>query len=359
MPVAPRPKPRPTRRRIGCNGRRCSAVLSLVLVTSVARRAGASEIFEDNNAFLGCGGNASTACETGGYCVQVGMHPDGWFGTKSSPTARVPDSCVPTLASARRSWGSRGGLGFVADYGKDGWAVAAVPGAPTFSGDYFLPGSPCEGWSLEFQTSADGYETVWRNKNKHPYRGDMSSAEIKNTSDASKESALWVSTKSITTGWDIKVSKIVQIRPGDLFFTIKVTLQNLGPDKLHNVEYMRNVDPDNDQPHTGRYSTYNYVKYQPFREGDPPGRTHPNSTATALVMAYGAASDPAGKAYNYIGLGTVDPHARVNHRGFCNDDADLSWSSTAWHRYSEASPRYDDEGIDLVPVNVSRSTFTD
>ena len=37
-------------------------------------------------------------------------------------------------------------LGFVADYGRDGWTV----GTPAFSGDYFTPGSPFEGWGVEF-----------------------------------------------------------------------------------------------------------------------------------------------------------------------------------------------------------------
>ena len=39
-----------------------------------------------------------------------------------------------------------GSMGFVADYGRDGWEE----GSPPYSGDYFTPGSPFEGWAVEF-----------------------------------------------------------------------------------------------------------------------------------------------------------------------------------------------------------------
>jgi hypothetical protein len=39
------------------------------------------------------------------------------------------------------------------DYNKDGFAN----GTPTkFSGDYFVPGTPMEGWSVEYKTTAAG-----------------------------------------------------------------------------------------------------------------------------------------------------------------------------------------------------------
>jgi hypothetical protein len=42
-----------------------------------------------------------------------------------------------------------------ADFQRDGF----TSGLPTpYSGDYFLPGAPLEGWSLEFKTSPTGAE---------------------------------------------------------------------------------------------------------------------------------------------------------------------------------------------------------
>ena len=40
------------------------------------------------------------------------------------------------------------GVGFIADYGKDGFST----GSPAYAGDYFLPGSPLEGWQVEYTT---------------------------------------------------------------------------------------------------------------------------------------------------------------------------------------------------------------
>jgi hypothetical protein len=52
-----------------------------------------------------------------------------------------------------------------------------------------------------------------------------------------------------------------------------------------------------------------------------------------------------------LGLGTVHPRARVNHFGFQNNDPDTvskqGVANTAWHGYSESSPRSADAGINL------------
>jgi hypothetical protein len=58
------------------------------------------------------------------------------------------------LAGARNRWA--GGIGFIADYNVDGFGV----GSPTaYSGDFFLPGDPMEGWSVEYKTSPTSTDT--------------------------------------------------------------------------------------------------------------------------------------------------------------------------------------------------------
>ena len=45
------------------------------------------------------------------------------------------------------------GIGFIADFNKDGFST----GSPkAYSGDYFLPGSPLEGWSVEYKIGSGG-----------------------------------------------------------------------------------------------------------------------------------------------------------------------------------------------------------
>lgn len=59
--------------------------------------------------------------------VEMGIHRAGSFGTGSKTPAAFQ-------AASKQ-------LGFIADYGKDGWDV----GTPVYSGDYFMPGQETEG----------------------------------------------------------------------------------------------------------------------------------------------------------------------------------------------------------------------
>lgn len=59
--------------------------------------------------------------------IEVGVHRAGSYGTASN---------APNSFEYRNKR-----LGFIADYGRDGWNV----GTPPFSGDYFVPGAPVEG----------------------------------------------------------------------------------------------------------------------------------------------------------------------------------------------------------------------
>lgn len=75
--------------------------------------------------------------------------------------------------------------GFIADYDRNGWSS----GSPAFSGDYFIPGSPVEGWVAEW-TDGGNFATV----NKGLVGGSaMSDTAIEVTSHGNKQ----VSLKSI------------------------------------------------------------------------------------------------------------------------------------------------------------------
>ncbi|MBT3880558.1 MAG: hypothetical protein HOF76_16155 [Candidatus Scalindua sp.] len=76
-----------------------------------------------------------------GNYVEVGIHNSFSFGTAGNQPAGYHGNVSNKL-------------GFVADFGKDGWGI----GTPGFAGDFFLPGSPEEGWGIEWTTgSASGY----------------------------------------------------------------------------------------------------------------------------------------------------------------------------------------------------------
>ena len=72
-------------------------------------------------------------CFLKGNYVEVGVNQCGAYGSNESPPGDYHETTPFT------------GLGFVADPGEDGWDV----GDPVFCGDYFVPGSPVEGWQVQ------------------------------------------------------------------------------------------------------------------------------------------------------------------------------------------------------------------
>lgn len=147
------------------------------------------------------------------------------------------------------------GLGFVADYQKDGWAV----GTPPYSGDYFLPGSPYEGWLVEFTYL--GTEYTFQNAEAVGYNM-VPQTSLVNTSAGTTHSAVWTGTAT-AEGQSLRVVQNFHFEDNDAKFMIDVTLTNVGPEPLYDVEYARAVDPDQEVDLGGDFTTSNYVGHQP------------------------------------------------------------------------------------------------
>jgi hypothetical protein len=181
-----------------------------------------------------------------GNFVDLNISPSGSCGTFSNPVGYH---------------GFFDRLGFVADYQKDGWAV----GTPPYSGDYFMPGWPWEGWLCEF--TYGGVEYPFRNcyalylSGYGGYDG-VPQTSLTNTSSGTTHSALWVGTAT-GGGQSLKVSQNFHFVDSDAKFMIDVTLTNVGTEPLYNVEYARAVDPDQEEDLTFDFTTSNYVGHQP------------------------------------------------------------------------------------------------
>jgi hypothetical protein len=153
------------------------------------------------------------------------------------------------------------GMGFVADYDLNGWAV----GTPPYSGDYILPGYPYEGWQAEFNYGANEY--TFKNCGAAG-QWDVPQTSLTNTSSGPTNSALWVGT---ATGGEqsLQIEQNFHFKDFDSKFFIDVTLTNVGPDPLVNVEYARGIDPDQEADIGGTiigtygYKTSNWVISQP------------------------------------------------------------------------------------------------
>ena len=65
---------------------------------------------------------------------------------------------------------------------------------------------------------------------------------VADTSTESRLSAAWVGTAD-----SIKVSMSTGFGVDDLYFTTTVTLENVASTPVYNVNWMRNVDPDQEQ----------------------------------------------------------------------------------------------------------------
>lgn len=240
-----------------------------------------------------------------GKYIEVGIHNAGSFGT----SAGAPSGFHPKInASDRR-------LGFVADPGKDGWGV----GTPPQTGDYFVPGTPEEGWTVEW-TSPSGTERQFHNYGLMGSQNVLMQS-LTETSSGNTKSAVWVGTAQ-TGAEKLSVTQTVSFDVNDLFFVINVVMTNTGTVALNSLEYMRNVDPDQEQPLTGNFTTRNWVEFQPGRQSVagrpdraafPPGNID-KALSVAQGLTYGLT----------LGLGAIDTRATVAaSHGFSNRDPDI------------------------------------
>lgn len=226
-------------------------------------------------------------CFIKGQFIEVGIGPCGTFGSN---------------VNAPSGFHTRGGgtypqrLGFVADYGRDGWNV----GSPNYCGDYYVPGEPEEGWCINI--NGDNY-----NNNRLCSISEIPGAIIQYSNSGTSITGTWQGT---IAGLEITAKTLV---PTDkLYFLTEVRLKNTTSDTMRNLYYMRNIDPDNEQTLSGDFTTINMIQSQ-----------NPNIDNKAVVTAEGL-------DYGcFIALGTRDCRAKVAYGGFGNRDAAAAWNCTS------------------------------
>lgn len=229
-----------------------------------------------------------------GHFIEAGINSCGAFGTNALP---------PTLGSLGQPYHlntssittSLTGLGFIADEEQDGWA--------TYTGDYFVPGSPVEGWSVHannlcFINSDQGCLT-----NDVP--GGITSFSY-DTINGTR--VVWTG----TTSNGLQVTQIYKLYPDSLHIDVDVILCNTTATDMDSVAYARNVDPDNDAQQYGEYMTRNIINAQ-VSNGDPSsiviatGTTHPSmigyySSDPSSIVSFGGFSTICAGDYTYPSL---------------------------------------------------------
>ena len=222
--------------------------------------------------------------------LELGIGPCGVFGT----TINAPPGYHPRgeLDNSLR-------LGFVADHGKDGWNV----GTPNYCGDYYVPGTPEEGWGI----TMNGQDY---NNNLLCDISEIQGSITRYANDGVTITGMW---QGMINGVEITSKTSVPI--DKLYFLTEVTMRNVSLDTIRNLYYMRNIDPDNEVTLTGDYNTLNTIVSQ-----------NPNIDNRAIVTAEGL-------VYGcFIGLGTRDCRARVAWGGFSNRSAQDAWNCTSEHQ---------------------------
>lgn len=188
--------------------------------------------------------------------------------------------------------------GFVADPSDTGW----LDGAGGMDGDFFMPGTPENGWGLKL----DGVEY----SNAHNAYDIIADPDNPITWVLIGDCITVTWTGETVTG--VRVILDYHLILGDAFYTTEVTIVNNSGADLIDAYYYRNVDPDNNQPISGTYTTTNTIVSQP---GD--------DCQKALVSAESGVPHDS-----YLGFGGLGANFRVSHGGFSNRDGEDIWNGT-------------------------------
>ena len=159
-----------------------------------------------------------------GRFVEVGIGHLGYYGSDTAAPAGFHYHC-PSCPPVGR-------IGFVADPAMDGWTV----GTPPQMGDYFLPGSPFEGWELQVdgkrcQAFNHGASSVFA------YSGGMDTCTGANTSYTTSGSYVIGTWEGMVDS--ITVLQETSLDTNSLYFSVKVTLTNTASTPRNNIYYLR------------------------------------------------------------------------------------------------------------------------
>ncbi|MES2477724.1 MAG: T9SS type A sorting domain-containing protein [Bacteroidota bacterium] len=207
-----------------------------------------------------------------GSYSEFGIAPNGAFGSNVTPPA----------GSHPRPTGQ---LGFVSDPDKDGWTV----GSPAYIGDYFIPGTPQEGWAMSVNGS--DYQ-AYRGLGGTSMTGGLTGSNVSYVDSTYIKKTVWQGSISAK---NLVITQTTTHKPGDIYVKVNVVIKNTGATTQPNVYYTRTVDPDNEASMPGgSYTTDNKILTQ---------IPHPSNhvLVTATGTTYGS----------LLALGTKDPRAKA------------------------------------------------
>lgn len=265
-----------------------------------------------------------------GKFLELGIAPTGCFGApRPAPAGFHPGAGGWLYDPGTATTYSGGQVGFIADPAMDGWTT----GTPAKFGDFFIPGSPQEGWSIQ----VGGVQSnAWLQNLGFPgtgYTGTLSGTSFSWTTSGPVITAVW---KGQTTN-PLQITQTTRFDTTKLYFTINVKIKNASGATANNVYYLRTVDPDNDEEQVGftGFNTTNTIAYQ---LPDPQNRVMVTSKSLANPIAF-------------LGLGTKDCRAKcfIIDAGLTPyNNLQACYNATTSYHYGLGFTNYQDVGIGLV-----------
>jgi len=192
---------------------------------------------------------------TNGF-IEIGIN--GLYGCEGARIDSI--NVLPGGYHYRSTPGMYNLFGFTANPQMDGWIE--------YNGDFFTPGSPENGWGLTFVTANDTFITCNNNANVSPFitsiNGSITGSDFLSTC----KYIIWEGTYNDSlNGVYLDVEIKYELCDSDLYYTTTTTITNNG-DSLLDFYYLRNIDPDNNQPISWDFSTLNSIVAQPSLTGN-------------------------------------------------------------------------------------------
>lgn len=229
-----------------------------------------------------------------GDFVEIGINAKGVYGAETSNK--------PASFHDNRESDGNGIFGFIANPLADGWV--------DYDGDYFTPGSPEEGFSIEI----DGVN--YNNNNSgglFQIPGQIMDVNVI-SSDCFEDTAQIFWEGNIE---GVNIKRYYSITKEGLFIQMTTVIKNLSSEAKSNVYWMHNVDPDNNVSLSGNYSTNMELISQASSAADD----------VCLVKATQAPLlTPQDMDGSHVSLYAKDENARVSYGGFDNRNASAVWN---------------------------------
>lgn len=263
-----------------------------------------------------------------GRFLELGIAPTGAFGApRPAPAGFHPGAGNWLYDPGTATTYTSGQIGFIADPNMDGWTT----GTPAKFGDFFVPGSPQEGWSI----SVGGVQSnAWLQNLSGAgtgYTGTLSGTSFSWSTSGPVITAVW---KGQTTN-PLQITQTTRFDTNKLYFTVNVKIVNASATTANNVYYMRTLDPDNEEEQTFSFSTINNIAFQ-----------LPNPQNKVMVTAKGVTYAAA-----FLGLGTKDCRAKcfVVDAGLTPyNTLQAIYNQTTTYRYTLGWTGTGDVGVGLI-----------